>query len=128
MSNHLKDHHYRWNGDDTYNVHRKVGYIQQAFKDNRFTGEVKQSIQVTLKMYETTARKFSLNADQMAALSIHVLDGSVSLLLIHNEKNGDSYDVIKDMMLSEYNSEDLQLQVEGHLKQIILRNVMSERA
>lgn len=126
--NHFHDRHYRRDGDDNYNDHRKVGYIQQAFKDNRFTGELKQSIQITCKMYEITARQFGLNADKMADLFIHVLDGSARLFFIHNAKNGDSYGTIKTMMLTEYNSDARQLQVEGHLQQLRLRDVMAEES
>lgn len=82
-------------------------------------------MQVTLKVYEITAWKLCPIADHIEDLFIHVLDGAERLLFIHNAKKGDSYDMIKDMMISEYSSDARRVQVERNLQMILLRNVMS---
>lgn len=125
---HEYEYHQARENNDSFNDRRMVGYVQQAFKENRFNGDLKQSISITLHMYELTARQFGLNDSQMADLFIHTLDGSARLFFINNVKMGDSYGNIRSMMMSEYNSDARQVQVEGHLQQLRLRDLMAEES
>lgn len=106
---------------------RKAGNIQNSFsKETKFTGDFKQSIQVTFQLFEHYSRQNHLRPDQMANLFMTALDGPARLFFLRNVRMGDTYECIKAMMLQEYNSDARQLQVEGHLQQIRLRNIMTD--
>lgn len=77
-------------------------------------------------MYEITARKFILSEDQMTALFILVLDESDRILFIQKAKPRMSYANIRKILLSKYRSDTRQIQVEGHLQQLHVRNIMHE--
>lgn len=79
-------------------------------------------------MYKVTAWKFKIYTEQIEDLYIYVIEDSDRLLFKNRAKIGDSYDVIKTVMLSEYNSDVCQFQVADHLQKLFLKNMIAEES
>lgn len=119
--------HHQQPQDDDRSDYRKVSGISGLFnKENRFTGDLKQSIHVTLQTYEMTAHHYKLTPDQKVNFFVYALGGPAKLFFLRTAKLGDTYERIREFMLAEYNSDARQLQVEGQLQQLRLRHLMAE--
>lgn len=76
--------------------------MQSAFnKENKFNGELKQFIDVTIQIDEQYAWQYTLHLDQMINLFMHCLDGPPKLLFLRSVKPGFTYVQINKMMLAK---------------------------
>ena len=112
MPPHLGDY------DDT----RKASYVQQYFKDRKFTGDLSQSIELVLRDYNVCARQHKLSRAQMADYFVNVLDGPARTFFFNNARNEMTFSEMASMMVREYNSDARQLHVKASLKVFDWRN------
>lgn len=89
---------------------RKAGFVFQLFKDTRFTGELKESIELTSRDYTVCALQHRLTASQKAEYFVKILDGLARTFFFNNASEDLSYDNIEKLMLDEYNRNARQLQ------------------
>ena len=92
-------------GDDS----RKATYIFQYFKDNNFTGDLSQSIEMTLRDYNVCSRQHRLSTKQKADFFINVLSGPARTFFFNNARDNMSFEEMARMMTGEYNSDSRQL-------------------
>ena len=109
-------------GDDS----RKATNVFQYFKDNKFSGELSQSIEMTLRDYNVCTRQHRLSARQKADFFINVLSGPARTFFFNNARDDMSFEEMAQMMVMEYNSDSRQLQVQGMLETLRLEKHMSE--
>ena len=66
---------------------RKATNVLQYFKDNKFTGDLSQSIEMTLRDYKVCARQHRLNLKQKADFFINVLSGPARTFFFKNARD-----------------------------------------
>ena len=108
--------------DDT----RKASYVHQYFKDRKFTGNIRQSINLALRDYAVCARQHKLSRTQLAEYFVNILDGPARTFFFNNAQEGMSFEDMGNMMLREYNSDARQLHVQGILEGLRLKKLMEE--
>ena len=108
--------------DDT----RKASYVQQYFKDRKFTGDLTQSIELVLRDYNVCARQHKLSRTQMADYFVNILDGPARTFFFNNARNEMTFSDMASMMVREYNSDARQLHVKGILEGLRLQKFMAE--
>ena len=109
-------------GDDS----RKATYVFQYFMDNKFTGDLSQSIEMTLRDYNVCFRQHRLSTNQKAEFFINVLSGPARTFFFNNARDDMSFEEKARIMTGEYNSDSRQLQVQGMLETLRLDKHMSE--
>ena len=114
------------NRNDRSDQGKKMSCISQSFKGNKFSGNVEESIEQTLQMYEIYSQQIELSPQQMSDFFIHALSKPALTFFLNSGGKGKSYDEIKQMMLNEYNSDSRQAQTKRRLDMLRLRNVMIE--
>ena len=85
------------------------------FKDSNFTGNLSQSVQITIKMYDICSRQYNLTRRQMSDVFLHIFDGAARNFYFTNRDDAMSYEHKRDMMLMQYNSDVRQMQIKGIL-------------
>ena len=108
------------------NDSRKATNVFQYFKDNKFTGDLSQSIEMTLRDYNVCARQHRLSIRQKADFFINVLSGPARTFFFNNARDDMSFEEMARMMVREYNSDSHQLQVQGMLETLRLDKHKSE--
>eukprot|EP00171_Calliarthron_tuberculosum_P020181 IDg20181t1 len=106
---------------------RKASYVNQYFRDAGFTGELSQSIDLTIRDYEVCARQYKLSAEQKANYFVNALKGPARTFFIAHHTPGFSFEDIIKMMMGEYNSNSRQLQVQSVLETLKLKTFMTEK-
>ena len=106
---------------------KKANYVQQMFKDCRFTGEISQDISETLRMYDICARQHNLSRSQKADFFVHVFDGPARKYFFDNVDESLQFHEMANFMIKEYISDARQLQVKGTLESLRLRKFMTEK-
>ena len=108
--------------DDT----RKANYVLQHFKDNRFTGALTQTIEMTLRDYNICARQHRLTQSQKADYFVNILDGPARTFFFNNSSESMPFEEMAEMMIGEFNSNSRQLQVYGRLTTLRIERVITE--
>ena len=110
---------------DTYDS-RKATNVFQYFKDNKFTGDISQSIELSIRDYNVCARQHNLTTKQKADFFINVLADPARTFFFNNADDNMIFDEMARMMIREYNSDARQLQVQGRLDTLRLDKCMAE--
>ena len=109
-------------GEDT----RKASYVSQHFRDNRFKGGLKQSIELTLRDYNICSRQHRLSPSQKADYFVNILDGPARTIFFNNAQDDMSFEQMAEMMVAEFNSNARQIQVYGILSTLRISSMMAE--
>ena len=109
-------------GDDT----RKANYVLQQFKDNRFSGDLGQSIELTLRDYNVCSRQHRLSTTQKADYFVNLLDGPARTFFFNNARDDMQFEEMAEMMTKEFNSNARQIQVYGILSKLRINSIMTE--
>ena len=96
-------------GDDT----RKANYVLQHFKDNRFSSDLSQSIELTLRDYNVFSRQHRLYTTQRADYFVKLLDGPARTFFFNNARDDMQFEEMAEMMTKAFNSNARQIQVYG---------------
>ena len=80
---------------------KKASYVQQCFKDRKFTDDLTQSIELVLKDYNVCARQHKLSRAQMADYLINVLDGSARTFFFNNVQDDMAFAKTTSLMVCE---------------------------
>ena len=107
-----------------FNDSQKATNVFNYFKDNMFTGDLSQSIDMTLRDFNVCARQHRLSNRQKADFFINVLAGPARTFFFNNATDTMDFEEMAKMMVLEYNSDARQLQFQGRLE--TLRLHMSE--
>ena len=105
---------------------RKSTYVTQNFKDRKFIGDIKQSIDMVLRDYNVCARQLKLSHRQKADYFSNILDGPARTFFFNNARDDMSFGEMASMMLKEFNSNSRQLQAQGTLEALRLDKFMAE--
>ena len=108
------------------NDSRKATNVFQYFKDSKFTGDIKQSIELTIRDYNVCARQHKLTPKQKADFFVNVLADPARTFFFNNARDDMTFEQMADMMVKEYNSDARQLQVQGMLETLRLDKYMAE--
>lgn len=68
---------------------RRSSYLQLALKNNRFTGEISESTDMSLKMYNTYCRQFQVSPQQNSDLFVHAFDCPAKQFLMDKRNQND---------------------------------------
>lgn len=79
-----------WEREDT----RKASYVVQNFKDNRFTGALSHSIEMTLRDCNICARQHRIMKSQKADYFVNILDGPARTYFFNNASDLMPFDVM----------------------------------
>ena len=122
------DSHSHGNQDsDNPSIHCKKGsFVQGAFKDRKFTGDLKQPIDQTIRLYEMVANQQNLSDKQKSDFFMYTLEEPALTFFSNNYEFGQSYESILKMMRDEYNSDARMIHVRGKLTSLRLRKFMQD--
>ena len=109
------------------NDSRKATNVFQYFKDSKFTGDMNQSIELTIRDYNVCARQHKLSQKQKADFFVNVLADPARTFFFNNARDDMTFDEMARMMVKEYNSDARQLQVQGILETLRLDKYMAEQ-
>ena len=84
-------------GDDS----RKATNVFQYFKDSKFSGNLSQSNEMTLRDYNVCARQHRLSARQKADFFINVLSGLARTFFFKNARDEMGFEEMARMMVRE---------------------------
>lgn len=101
--------------------------MQLMLKDNKFKGDLSQSIQTSLKPYQICCRQYSLSQAQKADFLVHAFDGPARTFFFNNTLETMMFQERCAVMLKEYNSDARQLQVKGKIDNLRLKTFMEEK-
>lgn len=79
---------------------RKANYVLQHFKDNRFTGALTQSIEMTLRDYKICARQHRLTESQKADYFVNILDGPARTFFFNNASELMPFEEMAEVMIA----------------------------
>ena len=113
--------------ESDFNDSRKATNVFNYFKDNEFTGDLSQSIDMTFRDFNFRARQHRLSDRQKADFFINVPAGPARTFFFNNATDTMDFEEMAKMMVLEYNSEARQLQVQGRLETLRLERHMSEQ-
>lgn len=83
---------------------RKATNDFQCFKDDKFTGDINESIELTLRAYNVCARRHSLTAQKKTEFIVNVLGDLARTFFFNNARSDMSFDEMEMMTINEYNS------------------------
>ncbi len=92
-----------------------------------FKGELSQSIDFTIRDYETCAEQLELDERQKVKYFVNVLKESPRKFFYSFYKKDMDLEIICDRMRQEYHSDSRQLQVQNSLETLKLTTFMEER-
>ncbi len=92
-----------------------------------FKGELSQSIDFTIRDYETCAEQLELDERQKVKYFVNVLKDSPRIFFYSFYKKDMDLEIICDRMRPEYHSDSRQLQVQNSLETLKLTTFMEER-
>ncbi len=106
---------------------KKAVSVQQHFKDDRFGGEIHESIADKIKDYHACALLLGINAVQKATVFVNIFKGNARRLFLSNVKPGMSFEHLERIMREEYDSSARQIQVQSELETLALRRCMASK-
>ena len=105
---------------------KKAAAVSAHFRGNRFSGELEESINRTVRDYNICALQLDLSGKQRALFFINAFSGTAKDFFCDNCKPEMSYEQLVGMMLTEYDNDARQLAAQSELENITLRKVMKE--
>ena len=109
-------------GDNT----RKATYVLQHFKDNRFSGDLSQSIELKLRDYNVCSLQHRLSTTQKSDYFVNLLDGPARTFFFNNGQDEMQFEEMAQMMTKDFNSNARQIQVYGIISKLHITSVMAE--
>lgn len=99
---------------------RKATNIFQYFKDSKFSGDISQSIELTIRDYIVCVRQRKFTPNQKADLFINTLADPARTYFFNLARDNMSFEEMAAMMVSQYNNGARQLKVQGVLETLRL--------
>ena len=130
-----QDHHPDNNGNRTSMAQfnrvesedlRKASYLQKSISDNKFTGDLKESIQTTLRMYDIYAKQYNVSSQLKSDLFVHAFDGAARTFFFNNTVDTMTFDEKAAVMKKGYDNDARQIQIKGTLDALRLKTFMDE--
>lgn len=90
---------------------RKTSSVFQYFKESKFTGDIRQSIELTLRDYNVCARQHNPTLNQKAYFFVNVLAHPARPFFFNHARDDMSFDEMAQLIIDEYNSNSRQLRV-----------------
>ena len=109
------------------NHSKKGSFVQSTMKDHRFSGDLTQPIDRTIRFFEMVSEQHGLTDGQKASFFIFALTDPALTFFTDRYSVGMSFESIVEMMRSEYNSDARMLHVRGKLTTLRLRSFMQEK-
>ena len=109
-----------------YDLAKKAAGVQAFFKDEKFTGDINESIELTVKSYEVCASQLQLSSLQKATFFVNALGGAAKDYFLSNVKPEMTFLGMVTLMKEEYNSDARQLQVQSILNCLSLQESMQK--
>lgn len=100
--------------------------MSSHFKDKKFTGDIQQSIDMTIRDYNISARQHKLSRRQKADFFSIVFEGAARTFFFNNAREDMAFEELVDLMVKEYNSDARQLQVQRRLENLRLETFMAD--
>lgn len=107
------------------NEFRKATNVFQYFKDNKFTGDISQSIELVIRYYSLCARQHNLTSKQKADFFFNVLADPARTFYFNNARHNMMFVQIASMTVKEYNCDVRQLQAQVMLQTLRMGKYMS---
>eukprot|EP00171_Calliarthron_tuberculosum_P009544 IDg9544t1 len=98
-------------GSDALADPRKANYISSYFSNRLFTGQLSQSIELTIRDYKQCAEMYQLTNEQKDSYFINTLGDPARTFYLNNYKRGMNFEQVSELMVDKYNSNSKQIQV-----------------
>lgn len=94
---------------------KKANYAVLSIKDSKFSGDIKQDVKETIKMYEICSRQYGLSDRQKSDFFIHAFEGATRRFFMANTTISMPFFMLCEIVEKEYNSVARKLQVKATL-------------
>ena len=92
-----------------YDLSEKAAGVQSFFKEEKFTGDISESIEHTVRSFEACASQLKLSSMQEATFFVNALEADAKNFLPSNVRPEMTLLNMVTMMKQEYNSDACQL-------------------
>ena len=107
---------------------KKATGVQQYFRDDKFKGDLDQSIVNTVRDYEICANQLRFNPRDRAEFFICIFSGPARNFFFENINPRMTYEQMRNVMINEYDSDARRLQVQSELENLRLADLMAEKS
>ena len=108
------------------NDSRKATNAFQYFNDNKLTGDINKSIEMTIRGHNVCAGQHRFTEKQKSVFFVNVLVDPARTFFFNDAQDDMSFDEIARIMIREYNSDARQLSLQGMLETLRLEKYISE--
>ena len=106
---------------------KKASSVHQYFRDSKFTGDLTQSIEFTIRDYNICAIQLELSAAQKTSFFVSAFSGPARTFFFQNASHDMDFEALADMMIEEYDSDARQLAVQSELEKLRIEKYMKEK-
>ena len=106
---------------------KQTSYVNSYFTNKQFSGDLSQSIELTLRDYRHCSVLYELDDQAMATNFSAALRGPARAFHLSNIKKGMPFSDTERFMSAEYNSSSRQIQVRRNLDALRINGIMNEK-
>ena len=105
---------------------KKASSVYSQLKDSRFSGDISQSLELTIRDYNVCARQHGLSPTEKADLFINAFTEPARTYFYMNANDSMKFEEMVEMMMVEYDSDARREQVLTHLQNLNLKSHMKK--
>lgn len=106
---------------------QKAGYLFHHFKDQNFSGELDQSIELCLRDFKICALQNRLTNQQRPDYLANIFGEIARTFFFNTARDDMSFEEMAMLMFKEYNSDALQQQIKGVLDMLRLSTFVAKK-
>ena len=106
---------------------KKYSAVNTEFRDKKFSGDLEQPINQTIRDFDNCARQLRLTDEQKRNLFVNIFSGPARDFYFDNTREEMGYRQLVRVMIDEYDSDARRLAVQSELEMLTLHRLMVEK-